>query len=71
MHVQAQPLAGATRRTYAGRVGGYLAWLAELDAVTRSRQGDPFAFGHAVTTRCGTTARTWWVTSLSPATHLL
>jgi len=46
-HLQAQPLAPPTRRTYAGRVGGYLAWLAELDPVLRRQQGDPFTHGHA------------------------
>lgn len=46
-HLETQPLAVATRRTYAGRVAGFLAWLAELDPVTRRRQGDPFGFGHA------------------------
>ncbi len=46
-HLQAQPLAAPTRRTYAGRVGGYLAWLAELDPVLRRQQGDPFTHGHA------------------------
>jgi len=29
------------------RVGGYLAWLAELDPVVRRQQGDPFTHGHA------------------------
>jgi len=46
-HLEAQPLAPPTRRTYAGRVGGYLAWLAELDPVLRRQQGDPFTHGHA------------------------
>jgi len=46
-HLETQPLAVATRRTYAGRVAGFLAWLAELDPLTRRRQGDPFGFGHA------------------------
>jgi len=40
-HLLDLPLAPATR------VGGYLAWLAELDPVTRRRQGDPFTHGHA------------------------
>lgn len=30
-HLQSQPLAAHTRRAYAGRVGGYLTWLAECD----------------------------------------
>jgi len=46
-HLLGLPLAPATRRSYAGRVGGYLAWLAELDPVTRRRQGEPFTHGHA------------------------
>jgi len=46
-HLETLPLAAATRRAYAGRVGGYLAWLAELDPVTRRRQGEPFTHGHA------------------------
>ncbi len=46
-HLEAAPLAAHTRRTYAGRVAGYLAWLAELDPLTRRRQGDPFTDGHA------------------------
>jgi site-specific recombinase XerD len=46
-HLETLPLADATRRAYAGRVGGYLAWLAELDPVIRRRQGDPFRHGHA------------------------
>jgi len=46
-HLLGLPLAPATRRAYAGRVGGYLAWLAELDPVSRRRQGDPFRHGHA------------------------
>jgi len=46
-HLEAAPLAVHTRRTYAGRVAGYLAWLAELDPLTRRRQGDPFALGYA------------------------
>ncbi len=46
-HLLGLPLAPATRRAYAGRVGGYLAWLAELDPVTRRRQGEPFTHGHA------------------------
>ncbi len=46
-HLAAAPLAAHTRRTYAGRVAGYLAWLAELDPLTRRRQGDPFTDGHA------------------------
>ena len=46
-HLETLPLAAATRRAYAGRVGGYLAWLAELDPVSRRRQGDPFTHGHA------------------------
>ncbi len=47
IHLEALPLATATRRSYAGRVGGYLAWVAELDPGTRRRQGDPFRHGHA------------------------
>ncbi len=46
-HLEAAPLAAHTRRTYAGRVAGYLSWLAELDPLTRRRQGDPFTDGHA------------------------
>ncbi len=46
-HLEAAPLAAHTRRTYTGRVAGYLAWLAELDPLTRRRQGDPFTDGHA------------------------
>ncbi|MDN5762434.1 MAG: tyrosine-type recombinase/integrase [Microlunatus sp.] len=46
-HLQTQPLAPATRRTYASRVGGYLTWLAGLDPATRARQGDPFSDTHA------------------------
>jgi len=46
-HLEGQPLAPPTRRTYAGRVGGYLAWLAELDPVLRRQQGEPFTHGHA------------------------
>ncbi len=46
-HLQTLPVAPATRRSYAGRVGGYLAWLAELDPITRRQQGDPFRHGHA------------------------
>lgn len=46
-HLETQPLAVSTRRTYASRVGGFLAWLAELDPETRRRQGDPFGLGHA------------------------
>jgi len=46
-HLEGLPLAPATRRAYAGRVGGYLAWLAELDPITRRRQGEPFTHGHA------------------------
>jgi len=46
-HLAAAPLAAHTRRTYAGRVAGYLAWLAELDPLTRRRQGDPFTDGYA------------------------
>ena len=46
-HLQTQPRAANTRRTYTGRVGGYLAWLAELDPVIRRLQGDPFTHGHA------------------------
>jgi len=46
-HLLGLPLAPATRRAYAGRVSGYLAWLAELDPVTRRRQGEPFTHGHA------------------------
>jgi len=42
-HLEAAPLAAHTRRTYAG----YLSWLAELDPLTRRRQGDPFTDGHA------------------------
>ncbi len=30
-HLETQPLAANTRRTYAGRVGGYLNWLAECN----------------------------------------
>ncbi len=41
-HLQAQPLAAHTRRTYTGRIGGYLTWLAECDPVLRRQQGDPF-----------------------------
>ncbi len=46
-HLAAQPLAPSTRRTYAGRVGGYLAWLAGLDPGARRQLGDPFRYGHA------------------------
>jgi hypothetical protein len=46
-HLQSQPLAAATRRTYTGRVGSYLAWLAELDPVVRRSQGDPLTHSHA------------------------
>jgi len=46
-HLQTQPLVANTRRTYTGRVGSYLAWLAELDPVIRRQQGDPFTHGHA------------------------
>ncbi len=46
-HLEAAPLAAHTRRTYAGRVAGYLSWLAELDPLTRRRHGDPFTDGHA------------------------
>jgi len=46
-HLEGLPLAPATRRAYAGRVGGYLAWLAEPAPVTRRRQGEPFTHGHA------------------------
>ena len=42
-HLEAAPLAVHTRRTYAG----YLSWLAELDPLTRRRQGDPFTDRHA------------------------
>ncbi len=45
--LQSQPLAAHTRRTYAGRVGGYLAWLAECDPSLRRQQGDPFTDTHA------------------------
>src|SRR5450759_2027008 len=30
-HLETQPLAAHTRRTYAGQVGDYLSWLAEFD----------------------------------------
>ncbi len=46
-HLEGQLLAPPTRRTYAGRVGGYLAWLAELDPVLRRQQDDPFTHGRA------------------------
>ena len=46
-HLQSQPLAAHTRRTYAGRVGGYLTWLAGRDPVLRRQQGDPFTDTHA------------------------
>jgi hypothetical protein len=46
-YLQTQPLAAHTGRTYAGRVGGYLAWLAECDPVLRRQHGDPFTTGHA------------------------
>lgn len=46
-YLEGLPLAPATRQAYAGRVAGFLAWLAELDPLTRRRQGDPFGFGHA------------------------
>jgi len=46
-HLQSQPLAVHTRRTYAGRVGGYLTWLADCDPVLRRQQGDPFTDTHA------------------------
>jgi integrase/recombinase XerC len=46
-HLETQPLAAHTRRTYAGQVGDYLSWLAEFDQLTRRRQGDPFAHGAA------------------------
>lgn len=46
-HLQTQPLAAHTGRTYAGRAGGYLAWLAGCDPVLRRQQGDPFTDGHA------------------------
>jgi len=40
-HCEAQPLAAPPRRTYAGRVGGYLAWLAELDPRRTPPAGRP------------------------------
>lgn len=46
-HLQSQPLAAHTRRAYAGRVGGYLTWLAECDPAARRQQGDPFIDTHA------------------------
>ncbi len=46
-HLEAAPLAAQTRRCYAGRVAGYLSWLAELDPLTRRAQGDPFIDGRA------------------------
>jgi len=39
--LQSQPLAAHTRRTYAGRVGGYLAWLAECDPQPPAPSGRP------------------------------
>ncbi|HYO86598.1 MAG TPA: hypothetical protein VES01_09115 [Dermatophilaceae bacterium] len=46
-HLQSQPLATHTRRTYVGRVGGCLTWLAETDPVLRHQQGDPVTDTHA------------------------
>jgi len=56
-HLETQPLAAHTRRTYAGQVGDYLSWLAEFDQpaagrATRSPTGPPG------TTPSGTTAPT-------------
>jgi len=63
-HLEAAPLAAQTRRSYAGRVAGYLAWLAELDPLTRRRQGDPFTDGHARDDPgrdyCTRRMRDWW-----------
>jgi len=57
-HLEALPLAAATRRAYAGRVGGYLAWLAELDPVTRRRRASRSPTATPGTTPSGTTAPT-------------
>ena len=39
-HLQSQPLATHTRRAYAGRVSGYLSWLAATDPALRRQVDD-------------------------------
>jgi len=57
-HLEAAPLAAQTRRCYAGRVAGYLSWLAELDPLTRRARATRSSMGAPATTPSGTTAPT-------------